>query len=113
VFRWGLDWEKLEAKEVEPPFKPTVNGVADTGLIDPEFLREEVRRPPSPGLCRTLARRSMMGSRYCSFLGLCVLVVKPQAAISPTPREGVLVDQEAFGGFTYDQNSGEALGGGQ
>jgi hypothetical protein len=34
-----------------------------------------------------------------------------QAAISPTPREGVLVDQEAFGGFTFDQNSGEALGG--
>lgn len=65
---WGADWEKLEAKEVEPPFKPTVKGEADTGLIDPEFLREE-------------------------------------AAISPTPREGVLVDQEAFGGFTYDQNS--------
>eukprot|EP00750_Incisomonas_marina_P020236 INCI3850.1.p1 GENE.INCI3850.1~~INCI3850.1.p1 ORF type:complete len:396 (-),score=70.50 INCI3850.1:202-1389(-) len=70
---WGEGWAQLEAKEVEPPFKPTVNGAADTGLIDPEFLREE-------------------------------------AAISPTPREGVLVDQEAFGGFTYDQNNGEALG---
>ena len=40
---WGDGWERLEAKEVEPPFKPTVKGADDTGLIDPEFLREEVR----------------------------------------------------------------------
>ena len=47
----------------------------------------------------------------CAFAAHAHTRTRTQAAISPTPREGVLVDQEAFGGFTYDQNNGEALSG--
>ena len=172
---WGEGWAQLEAKEVEPPFKPTVNGAADTGLIDPEFLREEVRRSktslelacscececespcPCPCSCSCLCssvlahlvpefaepcnkthmlvhvpvlQLALLASAMSGFCELqnslhhfCILLIDVlgsqlrvardsfvQAAISPTPREGVLVDQEAFGGFTYDQNNGEALG---
>merc|ERR1712137_696036 len=37
----GIDWGKLERKEIEPPFKPQVYGKEDTEQIDPEFTSEK------------------------------------------------------------------------
>jgi len=37
----GLDWEKVERKEIEPPFKPQVYGKEDTEQIDPMFTSEQ------------------------------------------------------------------------
>jgi hypothetical protein len=35
-----LDFEKLERKEIEPPFKPKVKGETDTSQIDTVFTGE-------------------------------------------------------------------------
>lgn len=36
----SIDWKKLEAKEIEPPFKPKVKGNTDVTNIDPVFIQE-------------------------------------------------------------------------
>ena len=33
----GLDWEKLEARHLQPPFKPQVVALTDTNNFDAEF----------------------------------------------------------------------------
>lgn len=38
-----LDWDALFRKEVTPPFKPKVRGVADTSNVDKEFTSEAVQ----------------------------------------------------------------------
>jgi len=39
----SLDFEKLEAKEIQPPFIPKVAGADDLAEIDPEFLKQSVQ----------------------------------------------------------------------
>eukprot|EP01104_Vermistella_antarctica_P002448 TRINITY_DN12692_c0_g1_i1.p1 TRINITY_DN12692_c0_g1~~TRINITY_DN12692_c0_g1_i1.p1 ORF type:complete len:442 (+),score=157.22 TRINITY_DN12692_c0_g1_i1:237-1562(+) len=36
-----LDWDKLEAKEITPPWKPKVKGDADVSQIDPVFTQDQ------------------------------------------------------------------------
>lgn len=43
----SLSWADLEAKKIQPPFKPNVKGALDTSQLDPEFTREAV--PASVG----------------------------------------------------------------
>eukprot|EP01098_Paradermamoeba_levis_P004394 TRINITY_DN1891_c0_g4_i1.p1 TRINITY_DN1891_c0_g4~~TRINITY_DN1891_c0_g4_i1.p1 ORF type:complete len:452 (+),score=145.94 TRINITY_DN1891_c0_g4_i1:74-1429(+) len=38
----NLDWNKLVAKEITPPYIPPVKGKEDTSMVDPEFTSEDV-----------------------------------------------------------------------
>eukprot|EP00055_Hartaetosiga_balthica_P004806 m.13159 g.13159 ORF g.13159 m.13159 type:complete len:678 (-) comp4115_c0_seq1:177-2210(-) len=42
-----IDWEKLEKRQVEPPFKPRVKSERDTDNFDSEFTREAARLTPT------------------------------------------------------------------
>lgn len=44
----SIDWAKLEARSVEPPFKPTVGGATDTSNFDKEFTSEPVMDSVAP-----------------------------------------------------------------
>lgn len=37
----GVDWEKIAAKQIPPPFKPSVKNAQDTSNIDDVFLNED------------------------------------------------------------------------
>jgi len=36
----AIDWNKLLAKKIQPPFKPSVSGLIDVSNFDPEFTSE-------------------------------------------------------------------------
>ncbi|XP_036397534.1 protein kinase C eta type [Megalops cyprinoides] len=40
-FFTGIDWEKLNRRELEPPFKPRIKTPEDVNNFDPDFTREE------------------------------------------------------------------------
>jgi len=42
-----IDWVKMLAKELDPPFKPAVSSGADVSQIDPVFLNEHAALPPT------------------------------------------------------------------
>ncbi|KAG1664812.1 Serine/threonine-protein kinase Sgk3 [Nymphon striatum] len=58
----SMDWNAVDAKEIEPPFNPNVNGSLDLKNIDPEFTKE-----PVPGLICIQASHS--------FFILCIIVL--------------------------------------
>jgi len=39
----SVDFVKLEAKEIQPPFIPKVTSADDLGQIDPEFLKQSIQ----------------------------------------------------------------------
>ncbi|XP_063790814.1 protein kinase C beta type isoform X2 [Pseudophryne corroboree] len=48
-FRY-IDWEKLERKEVQPPYKPKAKDKRDTSNFDKEFTRQPVELTPTDKL---------------------------------------------------------------
>jgi len=45
----GIDWDKLVAKEITPPFIPPVKNAADIRMVDPEFTSIDVQEALSDG----------------------------------------------------------------
>lgn len=53
-----IDWEKLERREVEPPFKPRVKSECDSTNFDKEFTSDEAKlTPPDKELFRTIDQK--------------------------------------------------------
>ncbi|KAK7102666.1 protein kinase C delta type-like [Littorina saxatilis] len=51
----NIDWDKLEAREIQPPFKPKIKGDADTSNFDSDFTAESVKlTPPDKELLKTM-----------------------------------------------------------
>uniref|UniRef100_A0A8C6P4S1 Protein kinase C n=1 Tax=Nothobranchius furzeri TaxID=105023 RepID=A0A8C6P4S1_NOTFU len=46
AFFASIDWEKLNRKEIEPPFKPRIKAPEDVNNFDPDFTREEPTLTP-------------------------------------------------------------------
>eukprot|EP00163_Fabomonas_tropica_P025582 TRINITY_DN4449_c0_g1_i9.p1 TRINITY_DN4449_c0_g1~~TRINITY_DN4449_c0_g1_i9.p1 ORF type:complete len:493 (-),score=124.32 TRINITY_DN4449_c0_g1_i9:264-1742(-) len=44
----GVEWDKIEAREIEPPFKPKVKSSTDTSNFDPRFTAEPPTDPQEP-----------------------------------------------------------------
>ncbi|XP_055041885.2 protein kinase C, eta, b [Misgurnus anguillicaudatus] len=42
----GLDWEKLNKREIKPPFTPRIESVEDVNNFDPDFTQEEPTLTP-------------------------------------------------------------------
>ncbi|XP_056446298.1 protein kinase C eta type [Gadus chalcogrammus] len=42
----SIDWEKLERRELEPPFKPKIKTTEDVNNFDPDFTQEEPTLTP-------------------------------------------------------------------
>ncbi|KAG1664810.1 Serine/threonine-protein kinase Sgk3 [Nymphon striatum] len=53
----SMDWNAVDAKEIEPPFNPNVNGSLDLKNIDPEFTKE-----PVPAYIRMLDQIFRLGT---------------------------------------------------
>jgi serine/threonine protein kinase len=60
----GLDWDKLDARELPPPWKPLVKDSADTRNIASEFVNEPAGVTPSPAGSKL---RDMTGATPPSF----------------------------------------------
>uniref|UniRef100_A0A096LSS0 Protein kinase C n=1 Tax=Poecilia formosa TaxID=48698 RepID=A0A096LSS0_POEFO len=45
-FFTGIDWEKLNRREIEPPFKPRIKTPEDVNNFDPDFTQEEPTLTP-------------------------------------------------------------------
>uniref|UniRef100_A0A8C9XED1 Protein kinase C n=1 Tax=Sander lucioperca TaxID=283035 RepID=A0A8C9XED1_SANLU len=46
TFFTGIDWEKLNRREIEPPFKPRIKTPEDVNNFDPDFTQEEPTLTP-------------------------------------------------------------------
>ena len=50
----AIDWEKLERKEITPPWIPPVKSAEDTTQIDPMFLDEPIKKEDTKIIQKTV-----------------------------------------------------------
>ncbi|KJH47669.1 kinase domain protein [Dictyocaulus viviparus] len=65
-----IDWEKLYRKEIEPPYKPSVQSETDTSYFDKEFTSAPVQLTPPPsrsGPLATVYELDEMQSNFTQF----------------------------------------------
>ncbi|EPB68068.1 protein kinase domain protein [Ancylostoma ceylanicum] len=65
-----IDWEKLYRKEIEPPYKPSVQSETDTSYFDKEFTSAPVQLTPPPvrpGPLATVDELDEMQSTFTQF----------------------------------------------
>jgi len=62
-----IDWDKLERKEIEPPFKPKVKSAVDVAQIDPVFTQEKPQDSlVDGGLSDAISKENFDGFTYVS-----------------------------------------------
>ncbi|XP_029835585.2 titin isoform X1 [Ixodes scapularis] len=60
-----INWEKLEKKEVEPPFKPKLKSTADVSNFDSDFTMEKpVLTPVDPQILASMDQEQFKGFSY-------------------------------------------------
>lgn len=60
-----IQWDKLERKEVEPPFKPKLKSVADVSNFDSDFTMEKpVLTPIDPQILASMDQEQFKGFTY-------------------------------------------------
>ena len=73
AFFRGLDWEALERREIEPPFKPTVASETDITNFDSTFTSEPAElTPPDPSELSDAAAQGGDEFSDFSFVNTCV-----------------------------------------
>ncbi|XP_050033084.1 putative protein kinase C delta type homolog isoform X1 [Dermacentor andersoni] len=61
----NIQWEKLEKKEVEPPFKPKLRNTADVSNFDSDFTMEKpVLTPIDPQILASMDQEQFKGFSY-------------------------------------------------
>lgn len=61
----NIQWEKLEKKEVEPPFKPKLKNTADVSNFDSDFTMEKpVLTPIDPQILASMDQEQFKGFSY-------------------------------------------------
>ncbi|XP_064420833.1 protein kinase C eta type [Latimeria chalumnae] len=60
-----IDWELLNKRQLEPPFKPRIHSKEDISNFDPEFTKEEPRLTPiDPGLLPMIDQNEFRNFSY-------------------------------------------------
>jgi len=62
-----MDFAKLEAKEIQPPFVPKVSGVDDVGEIDPEFLSQPIEEEEEGDATADQTRKVTLNDLFVGF----------------------------------------------
>lgn len=61
----SIDWEKLEKRQVKPPFRPKIKSKKDVVNFDSEFTKEEpVLTPINPELVKTIDQEEFKGFSF-------------------------------------------------
>ncbi|XP_055710304.1 uncharacterized protein LOC129806028 isoform X3 [Phlebotomus papatasi] len=64
-FFFHINWDKLEKRELEPPFKPQVRHPLDTQYFDKTFTKERVRLTPiDKEILQSMAQEQFQGFSY-------------------------------------------------
>ena len=65
VFYRAIDWQALEQRLIQPPYKPQVNSDRDLANIDELFTKEDVvLTPDSPATLARLQQNEFEGFEY-------------------------------------------------
>lgn len=63
----NVDWEKLERRQIDPPFKPKIKSDSDISNFDTDFTMEKVTlTPPDKDLMKTMNQHLFSGFTFTS-----------------------------------------------
>lgn len=67
AFYKNIDWDRLELKQVDPPFKPKIKSDHDISNFDKDFTMEKVQlTPPDKELLKTMNQKVFNGFSFTS-----------------------------------------------
>ncbi|XP_052213736.1 protein kinase C-like 1 [Dreissena polymorpha] len=66
-----VDWERMDRRQVEPPFKPKIKSDSDISNFDTDFTMERVAlTPPDKELMKTMNQKLFQGFSFTSAAAL-------------------------------------------